>query len=37
MNYYIQGSAARAEEIKEAFEELAMLSYTGFCKRKNNV
>jgi len=37
MNYYIQGSPARVDEIKAAFEKLAMLSYTGFCKRKNNV
>lgn len=37
MNYYIQGNAANAEEIKAAFEMVVMPSYTGFCKRKNNV
>lgn len=37
MNYYIQGDAANADKIKAAFEVVAMPSYTGFCKRKNNV
>lgn len=37
MNYYIQGDAAKADQIKVAFEGVAMPSYTGFCKRKNNV
>lgn len=37
MNYYIQGDAAKAEEIKAEFEKLVMPSNTGFCKRKNSV
>ena len=36
MNYYIQGSPARAEEIKAAFEELGY-DVTGFDMRNDNI